>query len=196
MSVTPLMKAFVLVEPGATTMELAEVPVPSIDADELLVRVHAVGVGIHDSYFLPADAVYPYPIGIEAAGVVERVGAGVTGLRPGDRIAFVSSMQPKGGTWAQCVTVKAGALILPIPEDLGFADAAAVPVAGNTLLKAFRALDSGEGQHPIYCRRLGRDRHARHPDCPRARAARGGIGVRRKSGLHDLAGRGNILGLS
>lgn len=134
------MKAFVIRRSGAQTVEPAEVPVPQIDDGELLVRVQAVGIGIHDSYFLPADARYPYPIGIEAAGVVEEVGSGVVGHQAGDRIAFVSSMQPKGGTWAQFAALDAGALIIPIPDGLGFVEAAAIPVAGNTILKAFQAL--------------------------------------------------------
>lgn len=134
------MKAFVIPQPGADPIESTEVPIPTIDDDELLVRVHAVGVGIHDSYFLPADANYPFPIGIEAAGVIEQTGSDVSGHRPGDRIAFVSSMQPKGGTWAEFAAVNAGSLIIPIPDGLGFVEAAAVPVAGNTMLKAFSAI--------------------------------------------------------
>lgn len=134
------MKAFVIPQVGAHTVELAEVPVPNIDDDELLVRVHAVGVGIHDSYFLPGDAKYPYPIGIEAAGVIEQAGSEVSDYQPGDRVAFVSSMQPKGGTWSEFVAINAGSLIIPIPDGLDFLEAAAVPVAGNTILRAFRAL--------------------------------------------------------
>lgn len=134
------MRAFVIPQAGAHTVELAEVPVPKIDDDELLVRVHAVGVGIHDSYFLPGDAKYPYPIGIEAAGVIEQTGSDVSDYQTGDRVAFVSSMQPKGGTWAEFVAVNAGSLIIPIPDGLDFLEAAAVPVAGNTILRAFRAL--------------------------------------------------------
>ncbi|WP_343318452.1 NADP-dependent oxidoreductase [Arthrobacter sp. TMP15] len=134
------MKAFVIRQPGAQIVELSEVPVPAIEEDELLVRVHAVGVGIHDSYFLPRDAKYPYPIGIEAAGVIEQIGSKVSGRELGERIAFVSSMQPKGGTWAEFVAVKAGALIVQIPTGMEFIEAAAVPVAGNTVLRAFRAL--------------------------------------------------------
>ena len=136
------MKAFVIPQLGAHGVELTEVPVPQIDDEELLVRVRAVGVGIHDSYFLPANARYPYPIGIEAAGVIEQIGNGISGYQPGDRVAFVSSMQPKGGTWAQFVAVNAGSLIIPIPDGLDFPEAAAVPVAGNTILRAFRALES------------------------------------------------------
>lgn len=134
------MRAFVTPHAGATTIELAEVPVPQIGDDELLVRVKAVGVGIQDSYFLPSDARYPYPVGIEAAGVVDETGSRVSAHRPGDRIAFVSSMQPKGGTWAERVAVRADALIVRIPSGMDFVEAAAVPVAGNTVLRTMHAL--------------------------------------------------------
>lgn len=156
------MKAFVIPHPGAHVVELAEVPVPKIDADELLVRVRAVGVGIHDSYFLPNDAKYPFPIGIEAAGVIEEIGSEVRGHRPEERIAFVSSMQPKGGTWAEYVAVKATSLIMPIPTGLGFVEAAAIPVAGNTALKALGALATApvDGRSSLL---VARGRSARSP---------------------------------
>ncbi|MCM3659765.1 NADP-dependent oxidoreductase [Georgenia satyanarayanai] len=118
----------------------AKVPVPTIDADELLVRIRAVGVGIHDSTFLPRQLVLPYPIGIEAAGVVEEAGFAASGYGVGDRIAFVSMMQPKGGVWAEYAAVRADSLILPVPDGMGFEDAAAIPVAGNSALRALHAL--------------------------------------------------------
>ncbi|MDN5789735.1 MAG: NADP-dependent oxidoreductase [Micrococcales bacterium] len=134
------MRAFVI--PGARhdSVQLGHVPVPRVGPSELLVRVKAVGVGIHDSYFLPPDISYPYPIGIEAAGVIDEVGSAVPGHRSGERIAFVSSMQQKGGTWAEYAIVRGDSLIVPIPEGLSFEQAAAVPVAGNTTLRAFHAL--------------------------------------------------------
>ncbi|MES2093471.1 MAG: NADP-dependent oxidoreductase [Actinomycetota bacterium] len=121
---------------------MAEVLRPQIADDELLVRVYGIGVGIHDSYFLPQNALYPYVIGIEAAGVIEQTGGSVTGYQPGDRIAFVSSMQPKGGTWAQFAAVSAASLIIPIPSGMDFVTAAAIPVAGNTVLRALSALSA------------------------------------------------------
>ncbi|MEO6943743.1 MAG: NADP-dependent oxidoreductase [Lacisediminihabitans sp.] len=134
------MKAFVIRQAGTLLVEYAEVPTPVIGPDELLVRVAAVGVGIHDSYFLPTDAHYPYPIGIEAAGTVDDIGREVTGFARGTRIAFVSSMQPKGGTWAEYVAVKSSSLIVKIPDALDFETAAALPVAANTALRAFSAM--------------------------------------------------------
>ena len=134
------MKAFVIPVAGSSVVEFSEVSVPTIAGDELLVEVKAVGVGIHDSYFLPTDAEYPYPIGIEASGVVTDVGTAVVGYRAGDRIAFVSSMQPKGGTWAEFAAVKTTNMIVHIPHGMSFTDAAALPVAGNTVLRAMTAL--------------------------------------------------------
>lgn len=134
------MKAIVIPTRGANTIELIEVPRPQIDPDEILVAVHAAGVGVHDSYFLPEDAQYPYPIGIEGAGVIEEIGSAVTEYKRGDRISFVSSMQAKGGTWAQYVAVNVRSLIMVIPPGLDFVQAAAIPVAGNTALKALDAL--------------------------------------------------------
>jgi NADPH:quinone reductase-like Zn-dependent oxidoreductase len=134
------MAAFVRRGAGSDDVGPAEVPVPAPGRDELLVRVRAVDVGIHDSYFLPDGNTVPFPIGIEAAGVVEEVGGGVVSFRPGDPIAFVSSMQRKGGTWAEYAVVRADSLILPIPPGMSFTQAAAVPVAGNTVARVFRAL--------------------------------------------------------
>lgn len=136
-----MMKAVVLSDAGQGLIEFDQVPVPSNDSDELLVRVKAVGVGIHDSYFLPSGISDPFPIGIEAAGVVDQVGHDLTErYQPGDRIAFISTNQLKGGTWAEYAVVRGDSLILPIPEDLSFEKAAAIPVASNTILRAFHAL--------------------------------------------------------
>lgn len=140
------MKAFVNPASGGSTIEPVEIPAPAIDSSEFLVRVHAIGVGIHDSYFLPAGAQYPYPIGIEAAGVVEDVGEAVSEIRAGDRIAFTSTMQPKGGTWAEFAAVGPGSLILHVPEEMSFTTAAALPVVGNTALQALAIAGVQEGE--------------------------------------------------
>ncbi|MDO5741096.1 MAG: NADP-dependent oxidoreductase [Ornithinimicrobium sp.] len=136
------MTAFVVQRPGADTVASERIAVPLAGPQELLVRIKAVGVGIHDSYFLPNDISFPFPIGIEAAGVVEEVGPAVIGYQVGDRIAFVSSMQRKGGVWAEYAVVRTDALILPIPDGMSFERAAAVPVAGNTALRALHPLSA------------------------------------------------------
>lgn len=49
-------------------------------------------------------------------------------------------MQAKGGTWAEYAVVDTRSLILPMPAELDFVEAAALPVAGNTVLRAISAL--------------------------------------------------------
>lgn len=136
-----MMKAVTISGAERDHLELTEVSLPEHGSDDLLVQIKAVGVGIHDSYFLPAGITTPYTIGIEAAGVVEEVGSNLTGrYRPGDRIAFISTNQLKGGTWAEYAAVRGDSLILPIPHGLTFEKAAAAPVAINAALRALHAL--------------------------------------------------------
>lgn len=140
-----MMKAIVKKSDTDTTFSMEKVPVPIIQQDEYLIRICAIGVGIHDGYFLPTSMYYPYTIGIEAAGIIEKVGQRTTEFSIGDRVAFVSMMQPKGGTWAEYAAVSKDSLILKMPDDMPFTSAAAIPVAGNTVLKAFQALTLQHG---------------------------------------------------
>lgn len=133
------MKAIGMQQVGSA-LTLMDVPVPKVDDDEVLVRIKAIGVGVHDRWFIPKNAIFPYAIGIEAAGIIEETGRAVTGYQPGDEVMFTSSMQPKGGVWAEYAAVSERAL-LRIPAELGFIRAAALPVAGNTALESMRLLD-------------------------------------------------------
>lgn len=121
------------------SLALIDVPVPEIDASEVLVRVKAVGVGIQDRWFMPKSAKFPYAIGIEAAGIIEKTGKAVTCYQPGDQVMFTSSMQPKGGVWAEFAAVREEALIR-IPDGLSFIQAAALPMSGSTALESMRML--------------------------------------------------------
>ncbi len=135
------MNAFVKQADTKDDVVMRTVPVPTVGDGEVLVRVQAVGVGIHDGYFHPPIGEAPYVIGIEAAGIVDEVGGRVADYDIGDRIAFVSPMQAKGGTWAEYAVVSTDALIVRVPDGMPFAQAAAVPVAGGTILRALHALD-------------------------------------------------------
>lgn len=141
------MRAFAKRSAEGDEIVFRDVPQPEPGSSELLIQVHAIGVGIQDGYFFPASMRFPYVVGIEAAGVIVRAGSSVSGYRPGERVAFVNAMQPKGGTWAEFTVVDGDALIVRIPDALGFEEAAAVPVAGNTAIRAMSLLDlqSGDG---------------------------------------------------
>lgn len=111
---------------GPEVLEIAEVPTPTPVAGELLIRVHATAVNRAD--IMQREGNYPPPpgaseiIGLEAAGAVAALGAGVTGWAVGDRAMALLS----GGGYAEYVAVPAGQ-ILPVPDALAWTDAAAVP---------------------------------------------------------------------
>lgn len=131
------MRAFVRTSQQSMNVELQEVQVPEMEANEVLIRVQAFGVGSHDRYFIPTHANFPYTIGTEGAGVVEKVGEHVSGSNVGDRVIFSSSMRPKGGCWAEYVVVTPETII-PMPDDMDMNIGAALPVAGKTALESMR----------------------------------------------------------
>ncbi|MEO7217269.1 MAG: NADP-dependent oxidoreductase, partial [Gemmatimonadaceae bacterium] len=138
------MKAYVRTSSQDQNVELADMPIPEIAADEVLVSVQAFGVGIHDRFFIPADAKFPYTIGTEASGIVTDRGRDVTRFNTRDRVMLTSVLQPKGGCWAEYVAVPQSRLI-PLPAKMEFAAGAAIPIAGGTALASMRALDLSAG---------------------------------------------------
>ncbi len=133
------MKAFVRIASDNQKVELTEVPVPEIKTDEVLVKVEAFGVGIHDRYFIPTDVSFPYPIGSEGAGTITKLGSQVSGFEVGDRVIFTTVLQPHGGSWAEYAVTNQSTLI-PMPDNVTFAQGATVPIAGKTALECMRAL--------------------------------------------------------
>ena len=128
---------------SAGVLQLRELDRPVPDDDEVLVRVHAAGVG-PDVWHLMAGEPYmvrlavglrrprrPVP-GFDGAGRVEAVGAKVTRFAPGDEV-FGSCE----GSFAEYACAKVDKLA-PKPVNLAFEEAAAVPVSGVTALQALR----------------------------------------------------------
>lgn len=138
------MKAYVRVSPTSQEVECTEVPLPEIGPDEVLVRVAAFGVGLHDRYFIPTQVPFPYTIGSEGAGTITKIGTQVTGFAPGDRVIFTTILQPQGGSWAEYAAAHQSTLI-PLPEALTFAQGAAVPIAGKTALECIRSIELAKG---------------------------------------------------
>lgn len=134
------MKGFVRTDAVSQEVKLEDVPLPKIQADEVLIKVEAFGVGIHDRYFIPMDVNFPYTIGSEGAGTITELGNQVTNSAIGDRVIFTTILQPQGGSWAEYAAVKQTALI-PLPDNLTFAQGAAVSIAGKTALECMRAIN-------------------------------------------------------
>jgi len=111
---------------GPETMVIAEGPLPVPAADEVLIRVQAVGVNRPD--VAQRAGSYPPPpgaspiLGLEAAGEVAAVGADVTSYRVGDKVCALTN----GGAYAEYVVAPA-AQTLPWPHGFDALRAAALP---------------------------------------------------------------------
>jgi NADPH:quinone reductase len=116
---------------GPERMQLVNAPVGEPGAGELRIRHHAVGLNFIDVY--QRSGLYPLPLplqlGMEGAGVVEAVGAGVTHLRVGDRVAYAS--QPPG---SYCrVRVMPAKCVCKLPDAVSFETGAAMMLKGLTV---------------------------------------------------------------
>jgi putative PIG3 family NAD(P)H quinone oxidoreductase len=121
------MKAVLTDRPGdESVLRVGEAEAPALGNGELRLRVVATAVNRAD--LLQRQGLYPPPpgaspiLGLECAGVVAEVGAGVSGWKPGDRAMALLA----GGGYAEEVVVHAGSA-LRVPERLSLEEAAAVP---------------------------------------------------------------------
>lgn len=133
------MKA-VVVEHRGDPGTLKEIPTPSPGPQEILVRVTAAGVNPIDWKVRDrGDHALPFVLGQDFAGVVSRTGTGVTKYREGERVFGLTD----GGAYAEYTVVPQDDREQPvakIPDDVGDADAAALPTAGLTALASIEAL--------------------------------------------------------
>lgn len=127
------MRAVVITHPGGTdSLQTAELPDPVARHDEVLISVEAAGVNRADIH--QREGNYPPPAGapdwpgLEVSGTVIDVGAEITEVHVGDRVCALLS----GGGYAEKVTAQEG-LVLPVPESMSLADAAALPEAIATV---------------------------------------------------------------
>ncbi|MDM0078147.1 NADP-dependent oxidoreductase [Variovorax sp. J2P1-59] len=126
---------------GPDALRRDDVPEPEVAAGQLLVEVKAAGINGLDAKIREGllRGAFPLPLpatlGVELAGVVSRVGEGVTGFKVGDRV-----MGPLAGlgAYANFVAVNAANLALT-PEGLDDVAAAALPVASLAAWQSLRA---------------------------------------------------------
>ena len=116
----------IVVRGDAHDLEWNEVPDPTAGPGTVVVKVHATAVNRADLLqrrgFDPPPPGEPETLGLEAAGTIDAIGPGVQGWNVGDRVCCLLG----GGGYAQRVVVAAG-MLLPIPPQLDFEQAAAVP---------------------------------------------------------------------
>ncbi|KIF81123.1 quinone oxidoreductase family protein [Noviherbaspirillum autotrophicum] len=121
---------------GPEVMEYVDVEVGEPGPGEARVRQAACGLNYIDVYF--RTGAYPQPLpaglGMEGAGTVEAVGAGVTHVKPGDRVAYAG--RPPGA-YAQARVMPA-AVLVKLPDEIDFETAAAMMLQGLTVQYLFR----------------------------------------------------------
>jgi NADPH:quinone reductase-like Zn-dependent oxidoreductase len=139
------MKAIVQDEYGSSdVLELKDIDKPEISDDEVLVRVHAAGVG-RDVWHVMTGLPYPIRlagyglrapknpvIGSDMAGVVEAVGKNVRRFQPGDEVFGIGK-----GSYAEYVRAPEDKLA-PKPANLTFEQASVLAIMGSTALQALR----------------------------------------------------------
>lgn len=139
---------------GPDVLEYADVPDPALPAGHLLVRVKACALNHLDCWIRQGIPAYrialPHIAGADVAGIVERVGDGVTAVRPGDRVVLAPGLHCGECAWCRkgedtlCtsygirgaatdggyaeLTVARAADALPLPAQLSFEEAAAFPL--------------------------------------------------------------------
>jgi NADPH:quinone reductase-like Zn-dependent oxidoreductase len=126
------------------TLTLEDVARPTPAANQVLVRVRAAAVNPLDWHSV-AGAPYLMRLGnglgrpddpstgVDYAGTIEAVGQEVTRFKVGDRV-----FGGRGGAFAEYIVAREDRGIAPIPADMSFEDAAAIPIAGVTALQALR----------------------------------------------------------
>ncbi len=129
-------------EPSVLKYEAMDDPSPG--AGEVVVTARAIGVNPVDTYIragIYGPKTFPFTPGSDAAGVVEAVGAGVVGIKRGDRVYIYGAL---GGCYAQKILCKAQQ-VHRLPEKIGFEEGAAIGVPYGT---AYRALFIRGGARP------------------------------------------------
>src|SRR3984893_422789 len=118
-------------EPGPpNVLQCLDVPIPDPKPGEVLIRAHAIGVGIPDTLIRAGTYSHMPPLpatpGTELSGVVDKVGPGVTTRRIGQRVYTTARERPhRGGHYADYVATPAEATFL-LPDGVAFDAAAAL----------------------------------------------------------------------
>ncbi|WP_373460351.1 zinc-dependent alcohol dehydrogenase family protein [Pseudokordiimonas caeni] len=126
-----------LVETQDGPFRLLDIPRPVAGPGQVLVRIKASGINPLDAKIRAAAAAHarqPLPaiLGLDMAGVVEAVGAGVTAFRPGDEVyGMVGGVGGHQGTLAEYVAADARLLALK-PANLTMREAAVMPLVAIT----------------------------------------------------------------
>lgn len=135
---------------GADALKFEDAPVPTLQPDDVLIRVAAASFNPIDAKIrqglmkdhLPKQ--FPIILGWDCAGVVEEIGAGVKNFKVGDEV-FTMPEFARGGTYAEYVAVGENQVALK-PKTLSLTESAALPMVSQTALLALETAELKAGQ--------------------------------------------------
>lgn len=138
------MKAIILKDfGGVENLVPAEIPVPAIGADEVLVKLRAISINPVDVKTRSGKGISglikdesPIILGWDISGEITEVGADVTGFKPGDEVFAMIDFPQSGKAYAEYVKAKANELALK-PAGISHEEAAAATLAALTAWQAF-----------------------------------------------------------
>jgi NADPH:quinone reductase-like Zn-dependent oxidoreductase len=149
------MKAIAYQKFGDTNvLQNVEQPTPSIQSDQVLVKVKAVSINPMDwkirngEMKLMSGSKFPKNTGADFAGIIEDIGASVTGFRKGDEVFGVVKNMMKEGASAEYLAVPSS-LIWQKPANVSFAQAASIPVVGTAAVTASQKMGNINAQTSI-----------------------------------------------
>jgi NADPH:quinone reductase-like Zn-dependent oxidoreductase len=124
---------------GPEVLSIHELPVPSLDAAEILIAVHTAGVGPWDAdmrsgWWPDGEPAFPLVLGSDGSGIVVDAGHSVRRLAIGDRVYAYAFANAKGGFYAEYVAV-AAEHAAPIPSTLSTKEAGGIATVGLTALQ-------------------------------------------------------------
>ena len=124
---------------GPQMLTLHTVPVPKVDADEVLIALHAAGVGPWDADIRKKPtyiqhSAFPLILGVDGAGTVAALGSAVHDFKVGDKVWAYSWDNPKGGFYAEYVAVPQKT-VGHMPRGMTFEDAGVGAVSALTAIQ-------------------------------------------------------------
>lgn len=149
------MKAIVYQKFGTTdVLQIIEQSKPTIESNQVLVKVKAFSINPMDwkirkgEMTLMSGSKFPKNTGADFAGIVEEIGASVSGFRKGDEVFGVVKDLMKEGVSAEYVAVPSF-LIWKKPSNISFPQAASIPVVGTAAVTALQKMGNINSQTNI-----------------------------------------------
>lgn len=130
---------------GPGELSVHSLPLPQLDAGQVLIRVHTAGVGVWDPTeregkmveMLDHEPRFPYVLGSDGSGTVVATADDVDRFDKGDEVYAAGFLNPKGGFYAEYAAVDAET-VAPLPGKMPLDQAGALAVDGVTALRGLR----------------------------------------------------------